>query len=86
METKTTLEIITAICVEQLGLEAAQVKPESKFVDDLGTDSLDSVELIMAAEEELDLTIPDDDAEKVVTVADAVTLLDRLVAEKGGAQ
>jgi acyl carrier protein len=60
------------IIVEQLGVDESEVKPEASFIDDLGADSLDIVELIMALEEEFDLEIPDKDAEKIVTVNDAV--------------
>lgn len=62
---------VKAIVVEQLGVEADQVTPQSKFVEDLGADSLDVVELVMALEEEFDLEIPDEDAEKIATVGDA---------------
>ena len=60
------------IIIEQLGVDESEVKPEASFIDDLGADSLDIVELIMALEEEFDLEIPDKDAEKIVTVGDAV--------------
>jgi acyl carrier protein len=62
---------VKAIVVEQLGVEADQVTPQSKFVEDLGADSLDVVELVMALEEEFDLEIPDEDAEKIGTVGEA---------------
>jgi acyl carrier protein len=62
---------VKAIVVEQLGVEADQVTPQSKFVEDLGADSLDVVELVMALEEEFDLEIPDEDAEKIATVGEA---------------
>lgn len=68
-------EILTrvrAIIVDQLGVEEAQVTPAASFIDDLGADSLDIVELIMAFEEEFDLDIPDEEAEKIATVQDAV--------------
>ena len=58
--------------VEQLGVDAAQVTPEASFVDDLGADSLDTVELVMALEEEFETEIPDDDAEKITTVQQAI--------------
>ena len=57
--------------VEQLGVDAAQVTPEASFVDDLGADSLDTVELVMAFEEEFNIQIPDEDAEKIQKVKDA---------------
>jgi acyl carrier protein len=60
------------IVVEQLGLERDKVKISSKFVDDLGADSLDTVELVMALEEEFDIEIPDEDAEKITTVQEAI--------------
>lgn len=63
---------VKEIVAEQLGVEAAQVVPEASFMDDLGADSLDTVELVMALEEEFDLEIPDEDAEKIQTVNDAI--------------
>ena len=63
------------ITVEQLGVDAAQVKPESSFVNDLGADSLDTVELVMALEEAFDMEIPDEEAEKIQTVNQAVTYI-----------
>ncbi len=71
-----TLEKVQKIIVEQLGVDAAEVTIEASFVDDLGADSLDTVELVMAFEEEFDLEIPDDDAEKITKVQDAVTYID----------
>ena len=63
---------VIAIIVEQLGIEEAEVKEESNFIDDLGADSLDTVELVMAFEEEFDLEIPDEEAEKITTVTEAI--------------
>ena len=63
------------IVVEQLGGEEAKIQSDSKFIDDLGADSLDTVELVMAFEEEFGCEIPDDAAEKIVTLKDAVTYL-----------
>ena len=63
---------VKEIIVEQLGVNESEVKPEAKFVDDLGADSLDLVELVMALEEEFDIEISDEDAEKIQTVQDAV--------------
>jgi acyl carrier protein len=63
---------VKSIIVEQLGVDEEEVKMESSFIDDLGADSLDIVELIMALEEEFDLEIPDEDAEKIRTVGEAV--------------
>jgi acyl carrier protein len=65
-------ERVKEIIVEQLGVEADQVTDAAKFVDDLGADSLDTVELVMALEEEFSLEIPDEDAEKITAVADAI--------------
>ena len=65
-------EKIKSIIVEQLGIEESEVELESSFIDDLGADSLDTVELVMAFEEEFDLEIPDEEAEKITTVKDAV--------------
>jgi acyl carrier protein len=67
---------VKAIVVEQLGVDAAQVTPQSKFVEDLGADSLDVVELVMALEEEFDIEIPDEDAEKIATVGEAVKYIE----------
>ncbi len=60
------------IIVEQLGVDASEVKPEASFVNDLGADSLDTVELVMALEEAFDMEIPDEDAEKIQNVGQAV--------------
>ncbi|MCK5665786.1 MAG: acyl carrier protein [Thiotrichaceae bacterium] len=65
-------ERVAKIVVEQLGVKEDEVKPESSFVDDLGADSLDTVELVMALEEEFETEIPDDEAEKITTVQLAV--------------
>ena len=65
-------ERVKKIVIEHLGVEAAQVKEEAKFIDDLGADSLDTVELVMAFEEEFGIEIPDDAAEKIQTVGDAI--------------
>jgi acyl carrier protein len=66
------IDKVKAIIVEQLGADEEDVKVESSFVDDLGADSLDIVELVMALEEEFELEIPDEDAEKIRTVGEAV--------------
>jgi len=63
---------VKEIIVEQLGVEASSVTEQAKFVDDLGADSLDTVELVMALEEEFSLEIPDEDAEKITSVNDAI--------------
>ncbi|AJA48148.1 acyl carrier protein [Clostridium pasteurianum DSM 525 = ATCC 6013] len=65
-------EKVKSIIADQLGLDASEITMESSFVDDLGADSLDIVELIMALEEEFDIEFPDEDAEKVSTVGDVV--------------
>ncbi len=67
---------VKEIIVEQLGVEESQVTPQAKFVDDLGADSLDTVELVMALEEAFDLEIPDEDAEKITSVGDAIKYID----------
>ncbi len=72
MNTEEVFEKVKNIIVEQLGTPEANVTMESSFIDDLGADSLDIVELVMALEEEFDIEIPDSDAEKVVTVGDVV--------------
>lgn len=68
-------EKVKQIIVEQLGVDAGEVTDEASFIDDLGTDSLDTVELVMAFEEEFDIEIPDEDAEKMVTVGEAIKYL-----------
>ena len=72
MSSDEIFEKVKAIIVEQLQVNEDAVTQEASFIDDLGADSLDLVELIMALEEEFDLEIPDSDAEKVVTVGDVV--------------
>ena len=69
---KPVEERVKEIICEQLGVEEDEVAPAAKFIEDLGADSLDTVELVMAFEEEFDLEIPDEDAEKIVTVGDAI--------------
>lgn len=66
------LERLKNIVVEKLGVEESEIRPDASFIDDLGADSLDIVELIMAIEEEFDIEIPDEDAEKLTTVGAAV--------------
>ncbi len=68
-------ERVKAIIVEQLGAKEADVSGDANFVDDLGADSLDTVELVMKFEEDFDIEIPDEDAEKIRTVQDAVTYI-----------
>ncbi len=72
MSSEEIFEKVKGIIVEQLGATEASVTMEASFIDDLGADSLDIVELIMALEEEFDMEIPDADAEKIVTVNDVV--------------
>ena len=72
---------VSAIVVEQLGVSKEELAPEASFIDDLGADSLDIVELVMAMEEEFDIEIPDDDAEKIQTIGDAFAY----IKEKVGA-
>ncbi|NNE45026.1 MAG: acyl carrier protein [Rhodothermales bacterium] len=70
---------VSAIIVEKLGVDEADITPEASFTNDLGADSLDTVELIMEFEKEFDLTIPDEEAENIGTVGDAVTYLSEKV-------
>ena len=71
------IDRIKKIIIDQLGIEEGKISIESSFIDDLGADSLDIVELIMALEEEFDIEIPDEDAEKIKTVGDAVNYLNK---------
>ena len=71
---------VKQIVVEHLGVEEGKVTPEASFIDDLGADSLDTVELVMAFEEEFGIEIPDDAAESIVTVGDAVKYIDKAAA------
>ena len=75
--TGTTEERLRTLIVEQMGVDPDQVALEARFVDDLGMDSLDAVELIMAVEESFDLEIPDEDAMEIVTVRQAVEYIER---------
>ncbi len=70
-------ERVKQIIVEQLGVDEAEVTPGASFVDDLGADSLDTVELVMAFEEAFEIEIPDEDAEKIRTVQDAVSYIEQ---------
>lgn len=67
---------VKSIIAEQLGVKIEEVKPEASFIDDLGADSLDTVELIMALEEEFNVEIPDEDAEKMTKVGDTITYVE----------
>ncbi len=69
-------EKVTKIIVDQLGVSADEVKPEASFIEDLGADSLDLTELIMAMEEEFDIEIADDDAQKMQKVQDAISYIE----------
>ena len=71
-----TADRVKKIVVEHLGVEESSVTPEASFIDDLGADSLDIVELVMAFEEEFGVEIPDDAAEKITTVNDAISYID----------
>ncbi len=70
-------EKVSNIIAEKLGIELSQVTPTASFTNDLGADSLDTVELIMGFEQEFGITIPDEDAEKITTVADAVSYIEK---------
>ena len=72
---------VKEIIVEQLGVNESEVTPEAKFVDDLGADSLDLVELVMALEEEYNMEISDEDAEKILTVSDAIEYIQAHAAQ-----
>lgn len=74
------IEKIKKIIAEQLGVKIEEIKNESSFVDDLGADSLDTVELVMALEEEFGIEIPDEDAEKMITVSDAIKYIEEKAA------
>jgi acyl carrier protein len=80
MNSEEIFEKVKKIIVDQLGVPEANITLSSSFIDDLGADSLDTVELIMAIEEEFDIEIPDEDAEKVVTVQDVVDYIKDHVA------
>ena len=71
---------VAEIIVEQLGVSLEEIEPEASFMDDLGADSLDIVELVMAMEEAFDVEIPDDDAEKIQTIGDAISYLKEKLA------
>jgi acyl carrier protein len=75
----TIEERVKKIVVEQLGVKEAEVSNDASFVDDLGADSLDTVELVMALEEEFETEIPDDDAEKITTVQQAIDYINKNV-------
>ena len=70
------------IIVDRLGVDPNEITPEASFIDDLGADSLDTVELVMAFEEEFDIEIPDEDAEKLTSVGKAMEYLKKRLSEK----
>jgi acyl carrier protein len=74
---KQIVDKVKQIVVEQLGVEESEVTPTASFIDDLGADSLDTVELVMAFEEGFDVEIPDEDAEKIRTVQDAIDYIEK---------
>lgn len=75
-------ERVIDIVAEQLGVSKEQITPETSFVNDLGADSLDTVELVMELEEDFDINIPDDVAEKIQTVGQAITHIERVLNER----
>ncbi len=77
-----TVNRVKSIIAEQLGVKPEEVTPEASFVEDLGADSLDTVELVMALEEEFGIEISDEDAEKMTTVGDAVKYIEDKIAKK----
>ncbi|MBO7542345.1 acyl carrier protein [bacterium] len=78
----TTFEKVKDIIVKQLGVKPEEVTEDANFTDDLGADSLDLVEVVMALEEEFEAPVPDEEAEKIKTVGDAVRFIDAKLAEK----
>jgi acyl carrier protein len=77
------LDKVTTIVCNQLDVEKEKVKPEASFINDLGADSLDIVELVMELEEAFEMSIPDEDAEKIRTVGEAVAYIKKNAGEKG---
>jgi acyl carrier protein len=75
-------EKVKEIIIDQLGVDANEITEDASFIDDLGADSLDTVELIMAFEEEFDIEIPDEEAEKLLTVGKAMEYLDSKLTDK----
>ncbi|MDB4814747.1 acyl carrier protein [Akkermansiaceae bacterium] len=72
-----TVELVTEIIVEQLSITADQVRPESKIIEDLGADFTDAVELVMAVEEEFGIEVPDEEAEKFISVSDIISYVEK---------
>ena len=77
MSEKSIEEKVKDIIVEQLSVNAEQVNPDAKFIEDLGADSLDTVELVMAFEEEFSIEVPDEEAEKLQTVGDVIAYVEK---------
>ncbi len=75
-------EKVRSIIAEQLGVKPEEVTPQASFIDDLGADSLDTVELVMALEEEFGIEIPDEEAEKLVSVGDAIKYIEEKAGQK----
>src|SRR5213593_2717095 len=84
MAEKSIEEKVKDIIVEQLGVNPEQVTPEASFIEDLGADSLDIVELVMAFEEEFGVEVPDEDAEKLQTVGDVIRYIEERAKQQGG--
>lgn len=78
-----TYDKVVEVIIDQLGVKKEEVNPQAKFVEDLGADSLDTVELVMALEEAFGIEIPDDDAEKAKTVGDVVNYIDAKLKQGG---
>ena len=84
MTDKPIEEKVKDIIVEQLGVNPEQVTPTASFIEDLGADSLDIVEFVMELEEEFDIQIPDDQAEKIKTVGEAIDFIEKAIKDKQG--
>ena len=79
----TVMERVKDIVADNLGVDREKITPETSFVNDLGADSLDTVELVMELEEEFEITIPDEEAEKIKTVGEAIDFIEREQKKKG---
>ena len=86
MAEKTIEEKVKDIIVEQLGVNPEQVTPQASFIEDLGADSLDIVELVMAFEEEFSVEVPDEDAEKLQNVGDVINYIKERAKSQGGGE